>query len=69
MKRTRSRRKYRTRKHVEQAAAYLNTYGKQRDRYEWVIGQHVDDPECFELFTVPREPDAARVGTATQPQR
>jgi len=49
----RSRKRYATRILAENAARYVNSWGQQRDRYEWFV-QETEDGQAFELWRRPR---------------
>lgn len=50
----RSRKAYPTERSAQSAADYLNLYGKQRERWRWVVTRHELYPGKWELWRVPR---------------
>jgi hypothetical protein len=50
---TRSRKRYPTEAQAQNAARYVNEWGQQRARYEWLV-RPADDGQAFELWRRPR---------------
>jgi hypothetical protein len=48
-----SGKRYKTERHAENVCSYLNTYGKQRDRYEW-FPKETHDGDAWEIWHRPR---------------
>lgn len=50
----RSRKAYPSERAAQSAADYLNAYGKQRERWRWVVTRHELQAGKWELWRVPR---------------